>query len=237
MRGILKKLPEQAVRIIIVFIVLAGALFVVWQFLLPPELKEKELQKTATLEREAAREVKYAGAQACGECHDKESNMKKGGYHRDLTCESCHGAAQKHVDNPTGVKPSSPKKRDYCSFCHNYNSSRPSGFPQINPVTHNPRKPCIPRRPRFPVPAMPAMRRSNEPRRHLTMPCFSARCATPRRKSIKPCRARLGRRSRIRAHFAGSAMIRAPAAGGRRPLIWPPTARNMSAGNATIHIC
>jgi ribosomal protein S27AE len=143
MRGILKKLPEQAVRIIIVFIVLAGALFVVWQFLLPPELKEKELQKTATLEREAAREVKYAGAQACGECHDKESNMKKGGYHRDLTCESCHGAAQKHVDNPTGVKPSSPKKRDYCSFCHNYNSSRPSGFPQINPVTHNPRKPCI----------------------------------------------------------------------------------------------
>ncbi len=143
MRGILKKLPEQAVRIIAAFIVLAGVLFVVRQFIIPPEMKDTELQKLSAMEREAAKENKYAGSQVCTGCHEKEHGVKQGGYHRDLSCESCHGPAQKHTENPAEVKPSSPKKRDYCSFCHNYNSSRPTGFPQINPVTHNPLKPCI----------------------------------------------------------------------------------------------
>lgn len=143
MKDFFKKIPEQAVRIIVLFAVLALVLLVVRQFILPLELKDPALQKNSAMEREAAKEVKYAGAQSCGQCHEKEPEMKKSGYHRDLSCESCHGAAQKHVDNPTDVKPTSPKKRDYCSYCHNYNSSRPTGFPQINPDMHNPRKPCI----------------------------------------------------------------------------------------------
>ena len=143
MGNILKKLPEQAVRIIVLFIALAVVIFVVRQFILPPSLKDTVLQKATATEREAAKDVKYAGAQICTGCHEKQHDVKTGGYHRDLACESCHGAAQKHVDNPAEVKPSSPRKRDYCGYCHNYNSSRPTGFPQINPVTHNPRKACI----------------------------------------------------------------------------------------------
>ena len=139
----LNKLPEQAVRIVVVFIVLAAVLFVVRQFIIPPEMKDMTLIRAATMEREADKEIKYAGAAACSQCHEKQQEVKKSGYHRDLSCESCHGAAQKHVDNPTEVKPTSPTKRDYCGYCHNYNSSRPTGFPQINPETHNPRKPCI----------------------------------------------------------------------------------------------
>jgi hypothetical protein len=137
------KLPEQAVRVIIVFVVLAAGMFVVRQFIMPPEMKETTLIQTATMEREANKEIKYAGAEICRQCHEKEHDSKKSGYHRDLSCESCHGAAQKHVDGPTEVKPTSPTKRDYCAYCHTYNSSRPTGFPQINPDTHNPRKPCI----------------------------------------------------------------------------------------------
>ena len=143
MKGFLNKLPEQAIRVIVVFLVLAAVVFVIRQFIIPPEMKEPTLQKLSSMEREADKEVKYAGAQACGPCHEKQHDIKKTGYHRDLSCESCHGAAQKHADNPTDVKPTSPQKRDYCSYCHTYNSSRPTGFPQINPDTHNPRKPCI----------------------------------------------------------------------------------------------
>ena len=143
MKDFFKKLPEQAVRIVFVFVVLAAVLLVVWQFILPPEMKEPALQQMSSMEREANKEIKYAGAEICGQCHEKEHDIKKTGYHRDLSCEACHGAAQKHVDNPTDVKPTSPKKRDYCSYCHNYNSSRPTGFPQINPDTHNARKPCV----------------------------------------------------------------------------------------------
>ncbi len=139
----LHKLPEQAVRIVVVFIVLAAVLLVVRQFIIPPEMKDMTLIRAATMERESDKEIKYAGAAACTQCHEKQQEMKKAGYHRDLSCESCHGAAQKHVDNPTEIKPTSPRKRDYCVYCHSYNSSRPTGFPQINPEMHNPRKPCI----------------------------------------------------------------------------------------------
>ncbi|HLE18288.1 MAG TPA: hypothetical protein VI728_08390, partial [Syntrophales bacterium] len=129
MRDFFKRIPEQALRILTLFILLAAVLFVVRQFIIPPELKDTDLQKISSMEREVAREVKYAGTHICGECHEKEKNIKKSGYHRDLSCESCHGAAQKHTENPTEVKPSSPRKRDYCSYCHTYNSSRPTGFP------------------------------------------------------------------------------------------------------------
>jgi hypothetical protein len=143
MKGFLNKLPEQAVRVIVVFLVLAAGMFIVRQFIIPPEMKEMDLIHTATMEREANKEIKYAGAAICSQCHEKQQETKQTGYHRDLACESCHGAAQKHVDNPAEVKPTSPKKRDYCGYCHTYNASRPTGFPQINPDTHNPRKPCI----------------------------------------------------------------------------------------------
>ena len=100
----LHKLPEQAVRIVVVFIVLAAVLFVVRQFIIPPEMKDMTLIRAATMEREADKEIKYAGAAVCSQCHEKQQEVKKTGYHRDLSCESCHGAAQKHVDNPTEVK-------------------------------------------------------------------------------------------------------------------------------------
>ena len=36
-----------------------------------------------------------------------------------------------------------PKQRGYCPLCHGYDPFRPSGFPQIDPVVHNPLQPCI----------------------------------------------------------------------------------------------
>lgn len=143
MKAFFKRLPEQVVRIVFVFVAMAAVLLVVWKFILPPEMKEPELQQLSSTVREASREIKYAGAEICRGCHEKQHDLKKTGYHRDLSCEACHGAAQKHVDSPAEVKPASPKKRDHCAYCHNYNSSRPTGFPQINPDTHNARKPCV----------------------------------------------------------------------------------------------
>src|SRR4030042_2163344 len=104
MKDFIKKLPEQAVRVVAVFIVLGAILLVVRQFILPPEMKDQELHLKATMEREAGKEVRYAGAQICAQCHEKEPDLKKNGYHRDLACESCHGAAKNHTDTPTDVK-------------------------------------------------------------------------------------------------------------------------------------
>lgn len=137
-----RKLPDAVVRLAVVVIFLIAAVAVALS-LLPPELKRRDLQRTAAIEWEVARPVNYAGAPACAECHAEQYAEKKEGYHRNVSCETCHGPGKAHIENFTEVKPPAPRDRQFCPTCHAYNSARPRGFPQINPVTHNPLKPCI----------------------------------------------------------------------------------------------
>jgi DnaJ-class molecular chaperone len=95
------------------------------------------------VEREIARPVHFAGASACSACHDAEPAAKEAGKHRNLSCETCHGPAAAHIENPDENKPYVPRDRTFCPVCHAYDPSRPTGFPQINPAAHNPLKPCI----------------------------------------------------------------------------------------------
>ncbi len=135
-------LPDAALRLSIVLVVLVAG-FVLVRRALPVAMKDRAVQVAAATEREAVRNVTYAGARACGDCHEEQVTVKKDGYHRNLSCETCHGPAAAHVADPMEVKPSAPRDRKFCPKCHAYSLSRPMGFPQINPVTHNPVKPCI----------------------------------------------------------------------------------------------
>jgi hypothetical protein len=75
------------------------------------------------------------------------------GNHRGVACETCHGPAAAHVESPLDTKPVVPKTRAFCVTCHAYNPSRPTGFPQIDPVTHNPMIECkVCHDPHAPVP-------------------------------------------------------------------------------------
>jgi len=135
-------LPNHVVRLLVVLVLLAGGLLFA-RASLPPEMKDRKVQQENTVAREIAHPVKYAGAQACGDCHDDKVQAKAGGYHRNLSCETCHGPAGKHVEDPLSFTPPAPRDRQFCPKCHAYNLSRPLGFPQVNPVTHNPMKACI----------------------------------------------------------------------------------------------
>jgi DnaJ-class molecular chaperone len=141
MKDRVRKIPDPLLRILVVFVLLIGG-FLVVRFLLPPSFKDRTQHVKLTIEREMALPVRYAGSGPCAECHE-EAKVKQTGYHRTLSCETCHGAAKAHADNPTDVKPVAPRKREFCSLCHHFDMSRPTGFPQINPVAHNPMKPCI----------------------------------------------------------------------------------------------
>jgi len=134
-------LPEQAGKLLIVFAVIVGA-FVLVRFLIPPSIKDEKIYLQATIAREMSKQVRYAGSDICAGCHE-EYNLKKGGYHKNLSCETCHGAAKEHTENPSEIKPVVPRIREFCTRCHIYDPSRPTGFPQINPVVHNPQKPCV----------------------------------------------------------------------------------------------
>jgi cytochrome c553 len=84
MKTLLRKIPDPLLRIVVVLAVLAGVVLTL-RSLLPPSLKDHDLQVQATVEREIARPVRHAGSDACAECHD-QFNVKKAGYHRNLSC-------------------------------------------------------------------------------------------------------------------------------------------------------
>ena len=135
------RFPDALVRIAVVFIVLVAVVLTV-RALLPPTLTDQRLYDQASVDREMAKPVRFAGSDVCSACHE-ESNVKATGYHRTLSCETCHGTAQTHADDPMESKPTLPRMRESCVRCHAYDPSRPTGFPQINPAGHNPLKPCV----------------------------------------------------------------------------------------------
>lgn len=138
----LRNLPDPALRLLIVAALLIAAVVVVYRKI-PASFKDPSYHIKATIEREEAKPIHYAGATVCATCHEQEAAIKQRGYHRDISCETCHGPGEAHVENPGEVKPPAPRDRRFCPNCHAFDPSRPMGFPQINPVTHNPMKPCI----------------------------------------------------------------------------------------------
>ncbi len=143
MHEFLKKLPDPLIRLGAAFIALIVLGVVVVAFVIPPRLKDVRLQWKQAVARETEKPARYAGAAACAECHEKVVHVKKAGYHKDLSCETCHGPAKAHTEDPDKVKPVVPRERNFCPQCHSFSPSRPRGFPMINPVAHNPMKPCI----------------------------------------------------------------------------------------------
>ncbi|MDH3251722.1 MAG: cytochrome c3 family protein [Ignavibacteria bacterium] len=135
------KIPDSLGRLLVVFALLVGGALAV-RVVIPPSMKDEEFHRNEAIEREMSRPVRYAGSGVCADCHD-ESVAKEAGYHENLSCETCHGSAREHSENPLEVKPTLPRLREFCSRCHTYDPSRPTGFPQINPVVHNPLKQCI----------------------------------------------------------------------------------------------
>ena len=142
MKDMLKRIPEQIKRLAVVIAVIITGVVTVRYFILPSSLTDWRFHRQSTVERETAKNIVFAGATICGNCHGDKAEKKKAGYHKTVACEACHGPAQSHIENPAN-KPAMPRGRDFCVFCHAYDQSRPTGFPQINPVLHNPLKACI----------------------------------------------------------------------------------------------
>ncbi|HWP36200.1 MAG TPA: cytochrome c3 family protein [Gemmatimonadales bacterium] len=139
----MRPLPQQVPRLALVFAVAVLGLIVARQILIPDTFGDRGHYRAAAVDSIMAREIKYAGHQECATCHSEIARERLGGNHRGVSCEVCHGPAASHVAAPLDVKPPAPRNRDFCPLCHAYNPSRPTGFPQIDPVAHNPRTPCI----------------------------------------------------------------------------------------------
>lgn len=136
-------MPQQLARLLIVFAVLTGGLVVTRRALLPPTFGERGHYRAAAVTTVTQQPIRYAGREACADCHTDIAENHSRARHQGVSCEVCHGPAAQHVENPAENRPEAPRKRAACPLCHGYDPSRPTGFPQIDPVTHNPLKPCI----------------------------------------------------------------------------------------------
>ncbi|MBI4464786.1 MAG: hypothetical protein HY647_08800, partial [Acidobacteria bacterium] len=136
-------MPQQVTRLAIAFLLLVGLLIAARRQLIPKTFGELGHYRAAAVQANASRPLVYAGHEECVACHPDIVQMHDQARHKTVACEVCHGAATSHVESPLEHKPSAPRERGYCPLCHGYDPSRPTGFPQIDPVTHNPVQPCI----------------------------------------------------------------------------------------------
>lgn len=139
----MKKLPQQIIPLVILLVLAVGALITARILLIPETFGKYGHYRADVMDEISSQELIYAGDRACYDCHDDISELKATSYHNGVSCEVCHGPAAGHVEEPDEVTPNIPRERDKCTRCHGYNPSRPSGFPQIIPMMHNPGRRCM----------------------------------------------------------------------------------------------
>ena len=137
------RIPEQATRLFFFLVVVIALLVSARSFLIPDDFGEFGHYRASAVEQEIANEIRFAGSAVCADCHDDFVEIKAGGFHRNVSCETCHGPAAAHVEDDEAIDLRLPRGRTYCPVCHEYLPSRPTGFPQIVSDSHNPLKPCI----------------------------------------------------------------------------------------------
>lgn len=139
----MQNFPRQLIPLLIIGVVFIAALAVARHLLVPDTFGEYGHYRAAAADLNRDLPMTYAGSQVCGECHDDIVEMKAHSFHERLSCEICHGPALDHANLETDELPPIPRGREYCSRCHEYESARPTGFPQILTINHNPGLPCL----------------------------------------------------------------------------------------------
>lgn len=137
-----KKFPEQIKRLSVVFVIVISLFILVRPYFIPSDFGKYGHFRASAVDLSADIGIKFAGHVACLECHDDIVSLKQSGYHKNVSCEVCHGPAALHTEGETFELPA-PRERGDCPLCHEYLPSRPTGFPQIIAASHNPMEPCI----------------------------------------------------------------------------------------------
>jgi uncharacterized CHY-type Zn-finger protein len=123
--------------------VLAFLVFlVVRHYVVPKSFGQYGHYRGAAIGEIAAHPAKYAGHETCESCHAEVLDVKKNGKHAHVNCEACHGALEKHAEDPASVTPVLPDTAVLCARCHTASAAKPKDFPQVDPAEHANGVPC-----------------------------------------------------------------------------------------------
>jgi hypothetical protein len=99
--------------------------------------------RAGALDDNRARPLRFAGREACAECHADVLDARVGSKHAAIGCEACHGPLAAHAADPDAARASRPEAAPLCRSCHERNVARPAAFPQIDPAEHGGGEPCL----------------------------------------------------------------------------------------------
>ncbi len=94
------RIPEQIRRLLIPFFIIIVGYFLTRWILVPSDFGLLGHYRASSITTNMQKEIRYAGAEACTECHDQIVATKKQGYHRGVSCEACHGPTVAHIQDP-----------------------------------------------------------------------------------------------------------------------------------------
>ncbi len=136
-------IPQQ-IRSLIVLGIIFWVMFLFGRkLLIPKTFGEYGHYRSVAVDLNLAVPARYAGQQTCTECHEDIMAVKNQHPHRTIACEACHGPGLAHTEAPDEHELLVAKEREFCISCHEYNPSRPRGFPQIDSQMHHPSQPCM----------------------------------------------------------------------------------------------
>jgi hypothetical protein len=128
-------MPPQIQRLSLLTILIIVGYVAARGVLRPRSFGEYGWYRGEALREIAALPVAYAGRTACFECHGPVREAMAKSKHKEVHCESCHGASFAHAENPA-LSPSPITDPRFCLRCHRADVSRPAKFPQVNPAEH-----------------------------------------------------------------------------------------------------
>jgi len=99
------KIPQQIRHLFVPVVMIIVFYLIVRQLFVPAGFGQYGHYRGPSVIENATKNVKYAGAVSCADCHEQIIVDKKSGYHRDVACETCHGPSQNHTEDPENIMP------------------------------------------------------------------------------------------------------------------------------------
>ena len=137
-------MPLHLKRLLLTGVVIVSLFLLLKHALTPESFGQYGHYRGNSMGEIAALPIHFVGNKSCESCHDTIVTMKNESYHSDLSCEGCHGAGYKHIENPKTEKLITPNSREFCGKCHSINPARPEkAITQQNIKDHHPEDKCV----------------------------------------------------------------------------------------------
>lgn len=133
---------EHLLRLAGLFAVGIVVFIVVGAFLIPDDFGVYGHFRAGALDDNREHPLRFAGIQACADCHDDVVADRVGGGHEGVRCEACHGPLAAHAEDPSALEPVVPDAGTVCLKCHLPAMAKRARFPQVDPVEHADSEPC-----------------------------------------------------------------------------------------------